>query len=287
MDYGCPAWTPVLAPHKGKVVEAAYDASGYGNYVKIDDGEQGSVLAHLSKISVAVGADVSEGSVIGYSGNTGNSTGAHLHWGYYRNPRNRNNGFNGFIDQTDYLKMATPPTNVISEKEQAALNFIKEKSQPSDNPESLVRSWHGSALDLIGTRESLEHLRQDYNDLNNAFVTGKTAIKAWEDFFNDLWAKLNPTTEKNPQNALAEIESLLTKEDDCSDVKKALATEKQDHELLRNLVTQTLQISVNTNEAIRDAIVDLKNKPTPLPNMPSDNVLLALIKSILEKLGFK
>ena len=67
-DYGLSAWTPVLAPHTGKILEATFDEFGYGNYVKIDNGVEGSVLAHLAKISVAVGQETAEGELIGYAG---------------------------------------------------------------------------------------------------------------------------------------------------------------------------------------------------------------------------
>ena len=108
LDYACPAWTPILAPHKGVVREALFDAGGYGNYIKIESPDESSVLAHLAKISVSEGQEVEEGQFIGYSGNSGNSTGPHLHWGYYRTrTRNRANGFNGYIDQTDWLDAIT------------------------------------------------------------------------------------------------------------------------------------------------------------------------------------
>jgi len=75
----------------GTVTTAAYD-SGYGNYIVIED-SRGYVTkyAHLDSISVSVGQSVMHGDVIGLSGNTGNSTGSHLHielmyGGEYYNP---------------------------------------------------------------------------------------------------------------------------------------------------------------------------------------------------------
>lgn len=103
LDYGLPSGTPVLAPHTGKVIEASSDPTGYGNYLKIENDKEGSVLAHLREFKVSVGSSVSEGDLVGYSDNTGNSTGPHLHWGYYTLPRNRQNGYAGFTDQAGLL----------------------------------------------------------------------------------------------------------------------------------------------------------------------------------------
>lgn len=103
-DYATPVGTPIIAPHFGKVIEIAYDAYGYGWYVKVENQYEGSILAHLKeKPVVKAGEDVEKEQLLGYSGNTGNSTGAHLHWGYYRMPRKRNNGFSGTVDQTHWL----------------------------------------------------------------------------------------------------------------------------------------------------------------------------------------
>lgn len=116
LDYALPMGTPVLAPHAGTVIESSFDPSGYGNYVKIENDVEGSVLAHLSGISVAPGFQVKEGDLIGLSGNSGNvfplptadnpNNGAHLHWGYFPKPRDRQNGFDGFIDQLPLLQVA-------------------------------------------------------------------------------------------------------------------------------------------------------------------------------------
>lgn len=103
LDYGLPSGTDVIAPISGKVIEVAYDAGGYGNYIKIENDKEGSVLAHLQDSMVSVGDTVTEGQLIAHSDNTGNSTGPHLHWGYYTFPRDRNNGYGGFIDQLPLL----------------------------------------------------------------------------------------------------------------------------------------------------------------------------------------
>lgn len=108
VDYGTPVGTPILAPHNGKVIEASYDQYGYGTYVKIENDVEGSILAHLSKHLVNPGDYVTEGTQVGISGNTGNSTGPHLHWGYYRMPRDKSNGYSGTTNPWQYLDENKP-----------------------------------------------------------------------------------------------------------------------------------------------------------------------------------
>lgn len=115
-DFGMPVGTKLLSPHNGKVTESLLDVSGYGWYIKIENDIEFSVLGHMSKQSpIKVGTVVRGGDEIGLSGNTGNSTGPHLHWGYGRNPRNRDNGFNGYIDQTYWMDVVSD--NSALEKE--------------------------------------------------------------------------------------------------------------------------------------------------------------------------
>lgn len=83
LDIAAPTGTPILAPVAGTITFAA-DTFYNGNLVMIDHGLQwSSVYAHMDKISVRVGDFVSAGDVIGTVGNTGRSTGPHLHWGFY------------------------------------------------------------------------------------------------------------------------------------------------------------------------------------------------------------
>jgi murein DD-endopeptidase MepM/ murein hydrolase activator NlpD len=82
IDFGCDTGTPVKAMAAGEVVLATSDPEGYGNVIRIWHAALRcyTVYAHLSKMNVKVGDKVAVGGVIGLSGNTGNSTGAHLHF---------------------------------------------------------------------------------------------------------------------------------------------------------------------------------------------------------------
>ncbi len=83
VDIAVPQGSPVMAACPGSVLVSRDSGwnSGYGNYVVIQcsNGTQ-TVYGHLSATSVAVGSTVSRGDLIGLSGNTGRSTGAHLHF---------------------------------------------------------------------------------------------------------------------------------------------------------------------------------------------------------------
>lgn len=72
--------TPVSPTQSGTVIYAG-SYKGYGNLVAVDHGNgYVTMYGHLSKILVAVGAPVTTTTVIALSGNTGRSTGAHLHY---------------------------------------------------------------------------------------------------------------------------------------------------------------------------------------------------------------
>lgn len=92
IDIAAPTGTPIYAARGGTVIYAGR-MNGYGNAVVIDHGGDFTTLyAHQSQIMTSDGASVSQGARIGSIGNTGNSTGPHLHFetrygGAARNPR--------------------------------------------------------------------------------------------------------------------------------------------------------------------------------------------------------
>lgn len=80
MDFGVPIGTDVVAVRSGTVTEVGWQG-GYGQTVVIDHGDGLITLsAHLSVSEVEVGSQVGAGERIARSGNTGRSTGPHLHF---------------------------------------------------------------------------------------------------------------------------------------------------------------------------------------------------------------
>lgn len=88
IDFAASIGTPVMASLNGIIVGAGNTDIGscrsYGKWIMIKHPNGLSTLyAHLSLVNVAIGQTVATGQVIGYSGNTGYSTGPHLHFGVY------------------------------------------------------------------------------------------------------------------------------------------------------------------------------------------------------------
>lgn len=108
IDYALPVGTPVLAAADGIVERAGVDNTGYGNMILIRHlWNDGTVYAHLRNWSVQVGQKVKAGEIIGYSGNTGNSTGAHLHFEY----RTVCNDYKSAIDPEIFMKTSSQNQN--------------------------------------------------------------------------------------------------------------------------------------------------------------------------------
>ena len=88
--------TPVRATANGTVTKAEY-YSGYGKYICINHSSTlKTAYAHLSKINVRPGQHVMQGQIIGYTGNTGYSSGPHLHYEVIKGGK--------FINPLSYVK---------------------------------------------------------------------------------------------------------------------------------------------------------------------------------------
>ncbi|MHC1782842.1 MAG: M23 family metallopeptidase [Anaerolineaceae bacterium] len=80
LDFGVVEGTPVRSTMSGNVVYSGWNDQGYGNLVIVENGSKRTYYAHLSELPVIQGEWINQGDVIGLSGNTGNSTGPHLHY---------------------------------------------------------------------------------------------------------------------------------------------------------------------------------------------------------------
>ncbi|MFC7911888.1 M23 family metallopeptidase [Streptomyces nigra] len=103
-DFAVPTGTKVVAAHGGTVVKAggngAGDGPAYGNAIVIKHGNGTySQYAHLSRVEVKIGQVVKTGQEIAKSGNTGNSSGPHLHFEIRKTAN-----YGSAIDPVSFLK---------------------------------------------------------------------------------------------------------------------------------------------------------------------------------------
>ena len=113
MDFSANIGTPIYATGNGTVTKAGWQ-SGYGRVVVINHGYGYETLyAHMNKINVRVGQKVTRGEVIGEVGNTGKSTGPHLHYEVHVKGRvvNPVNYYFMDLNAEDYDRMIQIATN--------------------------------------------------------------------------------------------------------------------------------------------------------------------------------
>lgn len=104
MDFTADRGTPIYATGDGKVIKASR-GTGYGNMVIIDHGfGYKTKYAHMSKYNTRKGRYVKRGDIIGYVGNTGLSSGPHLHYEVHKNdkPINPINFYHGDLTPEEY-----------------------------------------------------------------------------------------------------------------------------------------------------------------------------------------
>lgn len=115
MDFTAPVGTEIYATGDGVVKEVDNSHSGYGRSLVIDHGFGYQTLyGHMSEFKVKQGQMVKRGSVIGYVGNSGTSTGPHVHYEVHKNGKPVNPQYFYFKDLTpeEYDRMIAISTNM-------------------------------------------------------------------------------------------------------------------------------------------------------------------------------
>lgn len=140
IDFGIPSNTMVISSTQGQIIKVASDPNGYGNFVEILDDNQWcmTLYGHLDHATIKVGDRVVVGQLIGYSDNTGNSTGPHLHFGFGLTDKNgvrlnQDNGYSGWIDPNIYANwIITNPSQPTIPLPQTSDQVCMPKSQAED-----------------------------------------------------------------------------------------------------------------------------------------------------------
>ncbi|MFN8395549.1 MAG: M23 family metallopeptidase [Bacteroidia bacterium] len=123
LDFACPVGTPIYASGNGVVDIAESGENGYGICLNINH-QNGyrTKYAHLSKIMVRNGQAIKRGQLLAYSGNTGLSSGPHLHYEVsFKDVKS---------DPIDFIYMDLPPTEYIRlklDKSKVTKEAVKEK----------------------------------------------------------------------------------------------------------------------------------------------------------------
>jgi murein DD-endopeptidase MepM/ murein hydrolase activator NlpD len=141
IDFGTPVGTPVYATADGIVEWAAHhQSSGYGKMIRvIHNYGFSTVYGHLSDFAVTSGNYVRRGDLLGYSGNTGVSTGPHLHYEVRH--------LNRRLDPATFLRWSISEYDILFANEdrvewESLVEIIRSKAQAAERPSLLpVQSW--------------------------------------------------------------------------------------------------------------------------------------------------
>lgn len=186
VDFGVPEGTSVYAPAPGVSVQFTnsytqwngQQVRAFGNGVCLDHGDGWwSLYAHLSRIDVAPGQLVQAGDRIGLSGNTGVSTGPHLHWQLSDAPT-----FPVNIDQS-----RDPLSYLISEGERMALFQRLERIEQmlgGYSGEARVQQWVANGnlplLDCLGSQPAqLATMTMEWPGIKDQTYGTNNLLHAW------------------------------------------------------------------------------------------------------------
>lgn len=175
MDSGTEIYSPVEGVVE-KVFNSGDKGLGRGVQIKLEDGDS-MILGHLSESKVEIGQKISEGDLIALSGNTGNSTGAHLHIGIKNEDGN-------FIDPDIYLLSS----NDIIRDGSTNYGFSFK-----DNIDEMILSPDGNTI-LEADSFVNKSMMQFFSDWKNEgffqAMYDKSFFEVTKDFFSELFTDI-------------------------------------------------------------------------------------------------
>ena len=139
IDIAVPTGTAVLSAFSGTVTKSGYDSTR-GNYMVVDSGNGlTSIYEHLSGFVAKLGQSVTAGQKIANSGNTGLSTGAHLHFQIMENGK-----------AVDPLKYAGSSSGSSEDPLSGLMDSVGSLVDVDQLTETIKKYWWAIAIGLVG-----------------------------------------------------------------------------------------------------------------------------------------
>lgn len=181
----------VYAMLPGIIKEVHFGNRGYGNYVVLEHGIFECLYGHLDQITVRAGDAVSAGTIVGISGNTGKSTGPHLHirirkGGKIVDPNVFVDYLNGYImqlqDKMAYVRFGTKPNKELNiENLMAVLRQYDVKFPQIVAAQALLETGYFTSRVCL-ENNNLFGLRRPSNGSYYTFNSWEESVKAYKDY---------------------------------------------------------------------------------------------------------
>ncbi|MCP4198903.1 MAG: peptidoglycan DD-metalloendopeptidase family protein [Proteobacteria bacterium] len=205
IDWSMYVGEAIVAVDDGKVVILKNDPTGFGLHIKLQHGWGQSLYAHLHQFQVQLHDTVKAGQTIALSGNSGFSSGPHLHFGLRVNPYKTNDGWYGYTNPHRFIKWRLPE--------------IKEKVEPPPavEPKKKVEPPHLDETILSERIQRLEKKLLEAEELvadqtaNYQFERVELLQEAdlWQETVTRLLERYMPGTLPREGDVLATLERLL------------------------------------------------------------------------------
>ena len=178
VDIAAEIGEPLYAFTDGRIEAKGWE-KGYGNYVSwVDSNGNGHFFAHLDKPApVQVGQSVKKGTIVGYAGNTGKSSGPHLHWEMARNPADTGmpkSSVLSRINPLDHFSKEAPFGGTISPN-------LLERSKPKAKDEASITETKGTEEEVSEKTiapTSMEQLEKALGDFGKKMAEAGRATYA-------------------------------------------------------------------------------------------------------------
>lgn len=181
VDFATPVGVEILAPFKRNIILQDQNdpkSGAYGNYIVVWDPDQKCVIwfCHLSENFVDFGKEYPKGAVLGKTGNTGKSSGPHVHVNFAetdanRNRLNTNNGFKGFLNILDsnlvQWQLGTEQTTIPVENQQSLIDQLRKERDDNWN---LYAPFKDAGYDNIDKVKAEVKAKQDTIDNLNTQI---------------------------------------------------------------------------------------------------------------------